>query len=51
VGVRASVVAGGALCVVGCGAVTAALPRLWAYDSRHGADTILRSSGSDVAGF
>jgi MFS family permease len=50
-GVRASIVAGGALCVVGCGAVAAALPRLWAYDSRHGADRILRSSGSDVAGF
>jgi MFS family permease len=51
VGVRASVVAGGALCVVGCGAVTAALPRLWAYDSRRGAHRILRSSGSDVTGF
>jgi hypothetical protein len=37
--------------VVGCGAVTAALPRLWAYDSRHAADRILRSPGSDVAGF
>jgi MFS family permease len=50
-GVRASIVAGGALCVVGCGALTAALPRLWAYDSRQTADRILRSSGSDVAGF
>ena len=51
VGVRTSVVAGGALCVLGCGAVAASLPRLWSYDSRHGADRILRTSGSDVTGF
>jgi MFS family permease len=34
VGLRASVVAGGAICVAGTVAVAAALPRLWAYDSR-----------------
>jgi MFS family permease len=38
VGLRASVVLGGALCVAGSVALAAALPRLWAYDSRHGAD-------------
>jgi MFS family permease len=37
VGLRTSVVAGGALCVVGSLALAAALPRLWSYDARHGA--------------
>jgi MFS family permease len=36
-GLRASVVAGGVLCVVGSAALAAALPRLWSYDARHGA--------------
>jgi MFS family permease len=36
-GLRTSVVAGGALCVVGSLALAAALPRLWSYDARHGA--------------
>jgi MFS family permease len=34
-GVRASIVAGGAVCVAGTAALAAALPRLWAYDSRQ----------------
>jgi MFS family permease len=38
VGLRASIVLGGAMCVAGSGALAAALPKLWAYDSRHGAD-------------
>jgi MFS family permease len=33
VGLRASVVAGGALCVVGSLALAAALPRFWGYDA------------------
>jgi len=35
VGVRASVVSGGALCVVAVGATAAALPAFWAYDARR----------------
>ena len=38
VGLRASVVAGGVMCVIGSVAIAAALPKLWNYDSRHGAD-------------
>jgi MFS family permease len=34
VGLRASVVGGGVLCVLGSVALAAALPRLWGYDSR-----------------
>jgi MFS family permease len=34
VGLRSSIVLGGALCVAGGGALTAALPAFWAYDSR-----------------
>jgi MFS family permease len=47
-GLRRSVVVGGALCVLGCGALATAMPRLWAYDSR--ATTILRTSPRDLAG-
>jgi MFS family permease len=36
--VRASVVAGGAACIVGTVALVLALPRFWAYDSRAGDD-------------
>ena len=36
VGVRASVVSGGALCVVAVAATAAALPTFWAYDARRG---------------
>jgi len=35
VGVRASVVSGGVLCVVAVGATAAALPAFWAYDARR----------------
>jgi MFS family permease len=35
VGLRASVVGGGVLCVVGSLALAAALPRLWGYDARR----------------
>jgi MFS family permease len=34
-GLQASVVSGGVLCVVAVGATAAALPAFWAYDSRH----------------
>jgi MFS family permease len=34
VGLRASVVAGGVMCLLGSVALAAALPRLWGYDSR-----------------
>ncbi len=34
VGLRSSIVLGGALCVAGGGALTAALPAFWAYDAR-----------------
>ncbi len=34
-GLRASVVAGGVVCVGGIAALTAAMPRLWSYDSRY----------------
>jgi MFS family permease len=34
VGLRASVVAGGVLCVAGSGAIAAALPAFWGYDAR-----------------
>jgi MFS family permease len=34
VGLRASVVAGGALCAAGSGAIAAALPAFWRYDAR-----------------
>jgi MFS family permease len=34
VGLRASVVAGGVLCVAGSGAIAAALPAFWRYDAR-----------------
>jgi MFS family permease len=37
VGLRSSVVSGGALCIAGSLALAVALPRLWSYDSRHGA--------------
>jgi len=37
VGVRASVVSGGALCVVAVAATAATLPTFWAYDARHDA--------------
>jgi MFS family permease len=37
VGLRASIVAGGALCVVGTAALAAALPRFWRYDALEGA--------------
>ena len=36
-GLRVSIVAGGALCVVGTVALAAALPRFWSYDSVEGA--------------
>jgi MFS family permease len=36
--VRASVVAGGAACIVGTVALVLALPRFWGYDSRAGDD-------------
>jgi hypothetical protein len=35
VGVRASVVSGGVLCVVGTGVIVAFLPALWRYDARE----------------
>ena len=39
-GVRASIVSGGVMCVVGTGVVLAFLPALWRYDAREGvADT------------
>jgi len=34
-GVRASVVSGGVMCVVGTAALVALLPSLWRYDARH----------------
>jgi hypothetical protein len=34
VGVRGSVMLGGALCVAGCAGVAAALPGFWRYDAR-----------------
>jgi MFS family permease len=37
VGLRASVVLGGALCVGGCAAIGAALPAFWRYDARAAA--------------
>ena len=37
VGVRASVVSGGVMCVVGTGVILAFLPAFWRYDARHGA--------------
>jgi MFS family permease len=36
-GLRVSIVAGGALCVVGTAALAAALPRFWKYDAIEGA--------------
>jgi hypothetical protein len=35
VGLRGSVVAGGALCIAGSAALALALPRFWRYDSRR----------------
>lgn len=35
VGLRASIVLGGALCTVGSGALAGALPAFWAYDARE----------------
>ncbi len=36
-GLQASIVSGGALCLVGTIALAAAMPRFWKYDSREGA--------------
>ena len=36
-GVRASVVSGGVMCVVGTGVILAFLPAFWRYDARRGA--------------
>ena len=44
-GLRASIVSGGVLCVVGTVALAAALPRFWNYDSAEGAR--LRSGQGD----
>jgi hypothetical protein len=37
-GLRASVVSGGVLCVLGSVALAVALPRFWAYDARAAPD-------------
>ena len=37
--VRASIVSGGIACVVGCGAIAAALPAFWRYDAPPGSPT------------
>jgi hypothetical protein len=37
VGVRGSVMLGGAMCAAGCAGVAAALPAFWRYDAREGA--------------
>jgi hypothetical protein len=34
-GVRASIVSGGIMCVVGTGVILEFLPALWRYDARH----------------
>jgi MFS family permease len=47
VGVRASVVSGGALCVVAVAGTAAALPAFWAYDARR--DTAAGNPGKDGA--
>jgi hypothetical protein len=47
VGVRASVVSGGALCVVAVAGTAAALPAFWAYDARR--DTGVGTPGKDGA--
>jgi len=44
-GLRASIVSGGVLCVVGTVVLAAALPRFWRYDSLEGAR--LRDEGTD----
>ena len=44
-GLRVSIVAGGALCVVGTAALAAALPRFWKYDAAEGA--LLRGASGD----
>ena len=36
-GLRASIVSGGVLCVLGTVALAAMLPRFWNYDAREGA--------------
>jgi hypothetical protein len=36
-GLRASIVSGGVLCVVGTAVLAAALPRFWKYDAAEGA--------------
>jgi MFS family permease len=47
VGVRASVVSGGALCMVAVAGTAAALPAFWAYDARR--DTAAGNPGKDGA--
>jgi len=45
VGVRASFVSGGILCVIGCGACALALPALWTYEAPGRSPKVPAESG------
>ena len=49
VGLRASVVSGGVLCVAAVAATAAALPTFWAYDARHNPQESGNLQESDMA--
>jgi MFS family permease len=47
-GLRASIVSGGVLCIVGVGVAVAVLPKFWRYDARRWADAAARDSSVAV---
>ena len=49
VGVRASVVSGGVMCVAGTVVIVAALPALWRYDARQGAEDASAPLGRETS--